>query len=239
MNQTKRLNQLFSIGEVIASLSEQFPDLTISKIRFLESAGLVTPLRSQSGYRKFSHFEINRIRYILQLQLDYYLPLKVIREHLNAVDAGIDDPIPVKNTNSLRSRIIESENSLSPSKNSLNMTLEELITAADKDQDLIGELIDMGFVVARGGKYNIADLELITIVAQLQELGVPLKHLRSVKNAVDRDIALADAVTKPFKQKRTIRGQQLGIAQEYEILTNLGQLHATLLKNAASRDLSK
>src|SRR3954454_12351362 len=81
-----------SIGEVLEQLRPDFPGLNISKIRFLESEGLVEPARTPSGYRKFSHRDVERLRYVLSAQRDQYLPLRVIREHLDAMDRGLDPP---------------------------------------------------------------------------------------------------------------------------------------------------
>ncbi len=84
---------LRSIGEVLATLRAEFPDVTISKIRFLESEGLVEPARTASGYRKFSHEDVERLRYVLAAQRDHYLPLRVIKDHLDALDRGLE-PAP-------------------------------------------------------------------------------------------------------------------------------------------------
>ncbi len=83
---------LMSIGEVLAQLRTDFPDVTISKIRFLESEGLVEPARTPSGYRKFSHADVARLHYVLATQRDHYLPLRVIKEHLDALDRGLEPP---------------------------------------------------------------------------------------------------------------------------------------------------
>src|SRR5580765_8243482 len=82
-----------SIGEVLAQLRTEFPDVTISKIRFLEDQGLVEPDRTPSGYRKFNHQDVERLRYVLSVQRDHYLPLRVIREHLAALDRGQQPPV--------------------------------------------------------------------------------------------------------------------------------------------------
>ena len=85
-------SSLLSIGEVLATLRAEFPDVTISKIRFLETEGLVQPARTPSGYRKFSHADVERLRYVLGAQKEHYLPLKVIKEHLEAIDRGLEPP---------------------------------------------------------------------------------------------------------------------------------------------------
>src|SRR5438094_1043513 len=81
-----------SIGEVLVSVKTEFPDITVSKIRFLEAEGLIEPERSPSGYRKFVPADAERLRFILAAQRDHYLPLRVIKEHLDAVDRGLDPP---------------------------------------------------------------------------------------------------------------------------------------------------
>src|SRR3954453_6082400 len=84
-----------SIGQVLATLKGDFPDISISKIRFLESEGLIAPQRAPSGYRRYSETDLERLRYVLSVQRDHYLPLKVIKEHLDAIDAGAPPP-PVR-----------------------------------------------------------------------------------------------------------------------------------------------
>ena len=85
---SKRSN-LFTIGEVLNQVRSEFEDISISKIRFLEAEGLLVPARTKSGYRKFSHADVDKLRYILRMQKDHYLPLKVIKEHLEAIDRGL------------------------------------------------------------------------------------------------------------------------------------------------------
>jgi DNA-binding transcriptional MerR regulator len=77
-----------SIGDLLKSMKDEFPDLTISKVRFLESEGLIEPERTPSGYRKFSHADAQRLRFILKLQREKYLPLKVIREKIDELESG-------------------------------------------------------------------------------------------------------------------------------------------------------
>ena len=84
-----------SIGEVLGKLRSEFPDITISKIRFLESEGLIEPQRTPSGYRKFTGGDLERLRYVLEAQRDQYLPLRVIKENLDALDRGLQpSPTP-------------------------------------------------------------------------------------------------------------------------------------------------
>ncbi len=88
----RHAHQELTIGEVLNALRGEFSDISISKIRFLEAEGLIEPGRSESGYRKFSSDDIERLRYVLRSQRDHYLPLKVIKEHLQAMDRGLEPP---------------------------------------------------------------------------------------------------------------------------------------------------
>ena len=92
MRQSASSRARLSIGEVLGQLRGDFPGLNISKIRFLEAEGLIEPERTPSGYRKFSHQDVERLRYVLTCQREHYLPLKVIREHLDAIDRGLEPP---------------------------------------------------------------------------------------------------------------------------------------------------
>ena len=122
-------HQLHSIGDLLQILVLDFPDLTISKIRFLETEGLIAPSRAPSGYRKFTDFDLSRIRYILQLQQDHYLPLRVIRDHLEAVDQGIEQPFKSQPKETLNSKLSKFNN-LRPAQNSQYMG-KNLLTAQE------------------------------------------------------------------------------------------------------------
>src|SRR5437763_10763654 len=134
-----------SIGEVLAALRQEFPDVTISKIRFLEEQGLVDPDRTPSGYRKFAHEDVERLRFILSVQRDHYLPLRVIREHLAAVDAGLDPP-PLPGAPRVP-RLVQPPEPDAPVERVY--TRSQLADVVDADAGLLEELESYGLVAPR------------------------------------------------------------------------------------------
>ena len=132
-----------SIGEVLTKLRGDFPDITISKIRFLESEGLIEPQRTPSGYRKFTAADLDRLRYVLLLQRDQYLPLRVIKENLEALDRGLD-PAPAGGVASPRPTLTTVDNSASPesfgASSDLRLSREELLKASGLVDDQLVEL---------------------------------------------------------------------------------------------------
>lgn len=223
---------LYSIGEVIATLSREFPDLSISKIRFLEAEGLITPLRAPSGYRKFTNFDRERIRYILELQHDHYLPLRVIREHLDAVDSGTEKPIALKRKEGLGERLSTNHLLVNPNlNNAVNAWLSpmEFAQMCNSKIELIEELIDIGLITLRNNKVHSSSKDIFNVVIDLTKLGVPVKHLRIFKLSTDREISLAEAITKPTRQRKGKQSNQQADEQMVEILSNFNKMHQMLL----------
>lgn len=224
--------QLYSIGEVIATLSRDFPDLTISKIRFLEAEGLITPLRAPSGYRKFTSFDRERVRYILELQHEHYLPLRVIREHLDAVDSGAEKPISLKRKGNLGEKLSGNHVLVQSNLNNVVnvwLSLSEFAQMCDSTEDFVAELIEVDLISPRNNKIHSSLVALVKVVAELTKLGVPVKHLRTFKLNVDREIALAEAVTKPARQRKAKQSSQQADEQMVEILSNFNKMHQLLL----------
>src|SRR3954453_17002680 len=134
---------LMSIGEVLAQLRADFPDVTISKLRFLEAEGLVEPRRTPAGYRKYAWVDITRLRYVLTAQRDHYLPLRVIREHLSALDST-SSSAPVAVSSSVAAEPAE-----------MRLTREELMSRAGLDDALLRALEQHGLISVRnGGGYD-------------------------------------------------------------------------------------
>ena len=192
-------SSLMSIGEVLARLRPEFPDVTISKIRFLESEGLVEPARTPSGYRKFSHADVARLRYVLATQRDHYLPLRVIREHLDAIDRGLEPPAAPGE----KPRVPRSADDDLPGPRALAGAVElrlsraELAEAAGLDAELLDQVEAFGLLApvrgsARGdapGWYDADALVVATAVAELTAYGLEPRHLRSFRTAADRESA--------------------------------------------------
>jgi DNA-binding transcriptional MerR regulator len=199
----------YGIGEVLAQLSGEFPDIRISKIRFLEAEGLIEPARSPSGYRRFSRRDVERLRYILTAQRDHYLPLKVIKERLDSPGETLAPP-----------RAGEAA----------AMTRAELLEAAGIDGARLDELEEFGLVRRRGRRYGQDALTVAKLVAGLSRYGVQARHLRAVKAAAERETALIEQVVAPLLHQRSpgAAGRAGQTARDIAALSM--QLHAALVE---------
>jgi DNA-binding transcriptional MerR regulator len=200
----------YGIGEVLAQLSGEFPDVRISKIRFLESEGLIEPARSPSGYRRFSRYDVQRLRYILTAQRDHYLPLRVIKEKLDSPDGAAELGPPAAG-GALLSR-------------------GELLEAAGIDPKRLDELEEFGLVRRRGRQYSQDALAVARLVAELSAFGVEARHLRTVKAAAERETSLIEQVVAPvLRQRSTGAAERAGqIARDIAALSI--RLHAALVE---------
>ncbi|QWC85120.1 MerR family transcriptional regulator [Nocardioidaceae bacterium] len=203
------MRQRVSIGEVIAELGPDFPGLTISKIRFLESEGLVEPERTSSGYRKFSRADVDRLRYVLTAQRDHYLPLKVIREHLDAMDRGLAPPPLVAGEPQVPEEArdagaaLTAPGSFTGERSRLRVSRSELLQAAAVDEDLLRELEDTKLVVpGPGGHYDSDALDVATVAGELAAYGIGPRHLRMFRTAADRDVGTIDQIVSTVRRGR-------------------------------------
>ena len=218
-----------SIGEVLASLRPDFPDLTISKIRFYETAGLVEPARTPAGYRKFSSDDVERLRYVLTAKHDHYLPLRVIRSQLEAIDAGnpaVPEPEPAPETASP----LEGALDLTPS--DLRLTREQMLTETGLDAATLSAIDESGLLHRRrGGYYDADDVAIAAIVAELARFGLEPRHLRSFKSATDREVGLIEqAVAPPTARRRSETGRAESRQTAAELGAELLRLHTALLQ---------
>lgn len=234
--------QLYSIGDVIQILSKEFPELSISKIRFLESEGLINPFRAPSGYRKFTNSDLNRIQYILELQNQHYLPLRVIKEHLEQIDSGEAEYISVKKSDPVAEKL-HSRNSLENQlakqlSTSAFLSREELVSICRISNETLDELIESGLVVLKKGKIRSSQIDVIKASLRLQSLGVPIKHLRTIKLAADREHNLAATITKPIRERKAKQSAQLADDTILDLLNEFTELRAALLAVLIKDDLS-
>jgi DNA-binding transcriptional MerR regulator len=228
-----------SIGEVLSALRGDFPDVTISKIRFLESEGLVEPQRSAAGYRKFSHEDVERLRYVLAAQREHYLPLRVIKEHLEAIDRGLE-PAPLPGTGPRVPRVVPSGDGFPAAatfgrdRTDLRLSREELAEAAEIEPELLDVVESYGLVTRRAGSphYDGDALVVAKAVAELAAFGLEPRHLRAFKSAAEREAGLVEAVLAPLVKQRNPEGR----ARADEVARELGalsvRLHAALVKAA-------
>ena len=225
-----------NIGEVLDRLRPEFPGVTIPKIRFLEDKGLIKPERTPSGYRKFSVEDIDRLRYILRMQRDHYLPLRVIGEHLDAIDRGMAPPpiepvVPTVPTVALSADGLPSAESFTRHDN-LRLSRKELLKIAEVSDDLLTQLEQYGLVTPRTGTghYDTDALVIATTARELAEFGLEPRHLRAFKTAADREVGLVEQVVAPQKRGRDAGARGRAEETVSEIAALSVRLHATLVK---------
>ena len=197
-----------SIGEVMAVLSAEFSDVSISKIRFLEEQGLVEPQRTAAGYRKFSSRDVERLRYVLSAQRDHYLPLRVIREHLSAMDRGLQPP-PAPGTEPRAPQVVPPVQAPVADRFDgraarLRLTRAELLRESGVDDELLTALEHFGVLAPAPGSpwYDGEALEVLAAAAELAAHGIEARHLRMFRTAADREVALAEQVAAPLQRSR-------------------------------------
>jgi len=228
-----------SIGGVIALLSPEFPDLTVSKVRFLENEGLVTPERTPSGYRRFSVEDRERLRYVLTAQRDRYLPLKVIREELEALDAAIADG----STTALRPRpgadsVPGSEPDDFRSDSLKRLTRENVVDQSGVDASLVDSLIDAGLIAAGPGGFYDPEAVLIARTAHdLAGHGVDVRHLRGFRTAADRQTGLIEQIAGPVARQGDADARDRAAELAREIAALSVALHSTLVTVAVRHAL--
>jgi DNA-binding transcriptional MerR regulator len=220
-----------TIGEVLAALRQEFPDVTISKIRFLEEQGLVDPERTPSGYRKFGHADVERLRFVLSVQRDHYLPLRVIRDHLAAVDAGLDPP-PLPGAPRVP-RLVQPADPDAPVERVY--TRAQLVDAVG-DGALLDELESYGLVTARpDGHFDADAVAVLQAAAGLARFGIEPRHLRPFRTAADREAGLVEQVVAPLRRQRGPEAAGRADETAREVAALCGRLHAALVASALGR----
>lgn len=198
---------LVGIGRVLEELRQEFPDISPSKIRFLEAEGLIAPERASSGYRRFAVADIERLRFILTAQRDEYLPLRVIKDRLDALSGDGDGP------------------GAAPP---VALTRSELLEATGADEALLAELEDYG-LVRHARAYGTEALTVVRSAVAVREYGIQPRHLRAVKAAADREISLVEQVVAPLARQRGSREPALRAARD--VAGHIARLHATLVED--------
>ncbi|MGY2084758.1 transcriptional regulator FtsR [Blastococcus sp. SYSU DS0539] len=219
-----------TIGEVLAVLRDDFPDVTISKIRYLESEDLVHPQRTPSGYRKFSRADVSRLRYVLTAQRDHYLPLRVIKDQLDALDrgeplpgtAGASAPLPPASTG---------EGAVAP------LTAEQFARAAGLEPEQLADCVQFGLLATDAdGRHPAADLPIARAAAGLARHGIEPRHLRVYRSAVEREAGLVEQLVAPVLRARSEEARTRATEKLQELAALSAQLHTALLETRL-RDL--
>lgn len=210
-----------SIGQVLEQLQGEFPSLTISKVRFLEDQGLVTPRRTPSGYRQFSPDDVERLRFVLECQRDRFWPLKVIRERLEEMDSQRDLPPGPRAVDSAPHG---------------RLTAEALAKAADVDIELIEQVSDLGLIKSTpSNRYDASAISVVRAIAHLYSLGIDARHLRAFRAAADREAGLVDQLVSPLRGSKTAAGKAREQARTEEVTSACLALHAALLQDTVGR----
>ena len=208
------------IGEVLARLHAEFPDVSVSKIRFLESEGLIAPARSPSGYRRFDETDVERLRFILTAQRDHYLPLRVIKERLVPPSPGAADgpagPAP--------------GSASAPDGGPLSR--RQLLEAAGIDEQQLAELETFGLVRRAGRTYGRDAVGVASAAAVLGRYGVEARHLRAVRAAAEREISFIEQVVAPTLRQRNPEAIQQAGRTAREIAAWTMRLHGALIEAA-------
>ena len=218
--------RLLTIGTVCRMLKEEFPDISISKIRYLEDRGLLTPRRTQGGYRLFSEDDVERLETILRLQRDEFLPLNVIRREL--ASPGAKDR--------LRKRF------MALGDDEPQLDLSELCERARVERRQVRELEEFGLLQPRteGGErlYGELDADIAAACGQLARFGLDPRHLRTFRTAAERQVGLLDAVVAPALRARNPERRRSGL-ENLELFGAQAQELMQLLFLRALRNLAR
>jgi DNA-binding transcriptional MerR regulator len=211
-----------SIGAVLARLRPDFPDVTISKIRFLEAEGLVAPARTESGYRQFTDADVERLRFVLSAQRDHYLPLKVIKEQL---DAAATKPRPLVAVAGLPAATDFEVRDEAP------VTRDELLAESGIDADLLAELEQFGLIrPIADGSYDADAVAVAVTVGALTEFGIEPRHLRAFRASADREVGLLTQIVAPLYRQRDPGAKARADETGRELAALSVALHTLLVK---------
>ncbi|AYJ49809.1 transcriptional regulator FtsR [Rhodococcus sp. P1Y] len=233
-----------SIGSVLDRLRPDFPDVTISKIRFLEAEGLISPERTPSGYRRFSVSDCERLRYVLTAQRDQYLPLKVIKEQLEAIDSGVArvesaDPTPRKpRTLSVAPGEVSPEEFLADRE--VRISRSDLVDRAGIDDSFMTELLRAGLIVpGQAGFYDEGSVVLARTAHAMSQFGLEVRHLRAFKLAADREAGLVAQIAGPVAKGRDAGARDRAEEMIRELAALSLTLHTCLVKAAVRGALDR
>lgn len=244
-----------SIGSVLDHLRSDFPDITISKIRFLEAEGLISPQRSPSGYRRFSLADVERLRFVLTAQRDQYLPLKVIKEQLEAIDSsaatiGVRQERDRANATAAPARAAAPKRSETAGAlrrlgvvpgavsaeqlefdGEIRLSRSDLLSRAGIEERFLAELVRVGLITA--GPAGYFDTEAVTLArtaAAMSEFGLEARHLRAFKLAADREAAMVAQIAAPIAKSRDADARARAEDTVRELAALSLTLHTSLVK---------
>lgn len=213
--------QLLSIGQVLARLRGEFPDLTNSKLRFLEEQGLLSPSRTASGYRKFSPSDVERVRIILSLQRDRYLPLKVIRSYLDDRDAGIATPLQLEDG---EATVLQAA----------QLSRGDLIRTTGASAELLAEAISAGLIPA-SERFDENAVDMLRALVRLHHAGIDPRHLRVFRQMAAREASLIESALLPLTRRGDAASRSKANEIAGEVAESFDTVRRSLSRSAMTR----
>lgn len=211
---------LLSIGQVLSKLSADFPELTPSKLRFLEEQGLICPARTPSGYRKFSGSDVERLRAVLMMQGKRYLPLKVIKAYLDDLDAGKSPELPGGQITT--ASILPTER---------RVPRDELIRETGATPGLLSDAISTGLIVP-ADRYGDEALTVLRSLVELQKSGIEPRHLRAIRVTADREIGLIENALMPVTRRKDVASRARALEIGREIAGHMEIVRSSIIRSA-------
>jgi len=232
-----------SIGEVLVAVKTEFPDITISKIRFLEAEGLIEPERTPSGYRKFYTDDVDRLKSILRLQRDEYLPLKVIKERLlqRDADVDVDGTDGAHGVDEAGGEDESGDEGLAEAPTGLQMSIEEMSAATSVERDRIRELESFGIVCSHGPDgaryYDGDDYIVLSIVKDFFRHGIEPRHLTMYKHFADREAKFFEDLVAPRLRQKNPDARRVAAETLTELSVTSRKFKQALLRTNLREDL--
>ncbi|WP_349864443.1 MerR family transcriptional regulator [Leifsonia sp. WHRI 6310E] len=213
---------LLSIGQVLERLTPEFPDLSSSKLRFLEERGLVSPARTASGYRKFSPADVERLRTVLGMQRDHYLPLKVIKAYLADLDAGLEPTLPGG---------VAAPSMLGDER---RFDREELLRRSGATPDLLQQAVSAS-LIAPADVYGEDALVVLGALVELGRTGIEPRHLRGFRAAAEREIGLIETALVPIARRNDVSSKARTAELAREIAGQLDVVRGSIIRSSLDR----
>ncbi|MBB2976198.1 DNA-binding transcriptional MerR regulator [Microbacterium endophyticum] len=212
---------VLSIGQVLARLSPEFPGLSASKLRFLEEQGIVTPQRTESGYRKFSARDVDRLRLALTLQRDHFRPLAMIRDYLEQLDAGRTPALPAAAPPSIAPVV-------------RRYRRDELLSASGAAPQLFNEAISMGLLTG-AENYTEQDVALLRSLVALERHGIEPRHLRGLRQSAERDVSLIESALTPLLRRTDSSSRSRAADVAPELARRLDDVRSAIVRSGVTR----
>lgn len=216
-----------SIGTVAEQLKREFPAVTVSKIRFWEAEGLVTPARTSSGYRKYSEADVERLRFMLASQRDSFKPLRVIAQELAALDAGqpVEMPQPV--------RVVAADGKIVAPSNRPNISQREVMDLTGCDLESLERYVKLGLLRPNmQGYFPVRSIHVIMLLRRMEAEGIDARLLRSVQTAADRGADIVETAVAPTRSRGRSADNERAAAQASEMGELFADLYREMLRNA-------